>query len=139
MCVLRAGGKAFDVDAFIKKTALPVSRSYRRGEVRVPQRKGCQQKNRDSGLTAGVSDASWRNLAAQVPDAEQFLATYRKELARLATCPGLEYLVLDFPLNLRIGKRIRGSVTAIQSDLFPASLVHAAGKLGIGLEFSIYG
>ena len=139
MCVLRAGGKAFDVDAFMKKTSLPVSRSYRRGEVRVPQRKGGRQKNRDSGLTVGVSDASWSRLAIQVRDAEQFLVTYSKELARLARCPGLEYLVLDFPLYLRIGKRIRGSVIAVQSDLFPASLVRAAGKLGIGLELSMYG
>ena len=139
MCILRAGGKAFDVDAFMKRTSLPVSRSYRRGEARVPQKKSGRLKHRDSGLTAGVSDASWSRLAAQVRDAEQFLVTYRKELARLARCPGLEYLVLDFPIYLRIGKKIRGSVIAAQSDLFPASLVCAAGKLGIGLELSMYG
>ncbi len=75
----------------------------------MPQRKGGRRKNRDSGFTTGVSDASWFRLASQVRDAEQFLVTHRSELARLARCPGLEYLVLDFPVNLRIGKRARGS------------------------------
>jgi hypothetical protein len=139
MCVLRAGGKAFDVDAFMKRSSLPVSRSFRRSEIRAPQRKGGRQKNKDSGLTAGVSNASWSKLAAQVHDAEQFLVTYRKELARLARCPGLEYLILDFPIYLRIGNKSRGSIIAVQSDRFPASLVRIAGKLGIGLELSIYG
>jgi hypothetical protein len=139
MCVLRAGGKKFDVDVFLKKTSLPVSRSYRRGELRVPQRDGGRQKNRDSGLTISVSNASWNRLAAQISDAEQFLITYQKELVLLMRCPGIEYIVLDFPSYLRIGKKSRGSVIAQQSDLFPSFLVRAAGKLGIGLELSIYG
>jgi hypothetical protein len=42
-------------------------------------------------------------------------------------------LVLDFSIYLRIGRKV-----VAQFDRFPVSLVRAAGKLGIGLELSIY-
>jgi hypothetical protein len=84
-------------------------------------------------MTVAVSDASWSNLPAQVRDAESFLSKHKREITRLSRFPGVEGLVLDFPIHLRIGRKV-----VAQFDLFPATLVRAAGKLGIALELSIY-
>jgi hypothetical protein len=85
-----------------------------------------------------VSDASWHKLSAQISEAEAFLSKHRRELLRLSRSSGLESVVLDFPICLRIGKTIRGTRVAAQFDQFPASLVRAAGALSIALELSIY-
>jgi len=45
--------------------------------------------------------------------------------------PGVEGITLDFPIE---GKR--GALA--QFNRFPASLVALAGKLGLGLDLSIY-
>jgi len=57
---------------------------------------------------------------------------------RLARTAGVESLALDFPIWLRIGKKIRGKEVAAQFDCFPPRLVRAAGELGMGLWLSIY-
>lgn len=46
---------------------------------------------------------------------------------------GVEDVVLDFPVEQRIGRSV-----VTQSERLPASLVAAAGKLGLALEISIY-
>jgi hypothetical protein len=136
MCVLRADGSGFDVDRFVARTSLPRVRHYRRGEPRRPQRRSSRHET--SGLVIPVSDSSSSDLPRQVADAEEFLARHRKELLRLRRCAGVEWLVLDFPVRLRIGKKIRGQEVAAQFDRFPASLVRAAGSLDIALELSLY-
>ena len=136
MCVLRAFGTAFDVDRFVEKTSLPTPEVRHKGEPRWSKSK---RKWSHTGLTVSVSRASWSNLKAQVADAERFLVKHNREIARLSRSKGLEHLVLDFPIYLRIGRKLRGSIVAAQSDRFPASLVRAAGKVGVGLELTIYG
>ena len=137
--MLRASGSGFNVDRFVKKTVLPAVRVYRRGEARRPRSAPKGPKHATSGFTVPVSNATWSNLAAQIADAERFLKKHRDELGRLSRCRGLEVLLLDFPIELRIGKKTGRSKVAAQSDRFPASLVRAAGTLGIGLELTIYG
>jgi hypothetical protein len=90
-------------------------------------------RHTSSGLTIVVSDAPWSNLPAQVRDAERFLSQHRREIMRLSRFPGMKGLVLDFPIHLRIGRKV-----VAQFDRLPASLVRAAGSLGIALELSIY-
>lgn len=48
--------------------------------------------------------------------------------------PGIEDFVLDFPIELRAD----GVTIAVQTDLFPSSLVRLAATLGLGLALSIY-
>ena len=139
MCVLTASGSLFDVDRFVEKTSLPVSRVYRRGEARRSRSKARGPKHTASGFTVPVSDAPWSRLVSQIADAERFLSKHRCEIARLSRIRGLDNLVLDFPIYLRIGKKSGRSVIAAQSDRFPASLVRAAGALRVGLELTIYG
>ena len=133
MCVLRASGPRFAVDRFAEKTSLPVCNVYRRGEPRLPRSKPRGPKHKSSGITVVVSDASWSKLPAQVRDAERFLSKHKREIKRLSRFPGVDGLVLDFPIHLRIGRKV-----VAQFDRFPASLVRAAGQLGVALELSIY-
>jgi hypothetical protein len=133
MCVLRASGPRFAVDRFAERTSLPVHSVYRRGEARFPRSKPKGPKHKISGITVVVSDASWSKLPAQVRDAERFLSKHKREIRRLSRFPGVDGVVLDFPIHLRIGRKV-----VAQFDRFPASLVRAAGELGIALELSTY-
>ena len=87
-----------------------------------------------NGLNILVSDAPMSDLVGQVADAERFLSENRPEIERLGNRPGVSDLILDFPIALRID----GENVVAQYNRFPASLVHLAGALGIGLELSIY-
>ena len=73
------------------------------------------------------------SVCGQVRDAERFLATHRRAIGRLRRFPGVQVLVLDFPVDLRVGRDI-----VAQFDRFPASLVREAGKLSLALELSVY-
>ncbi len=127
MCVLRAYGATFDPDAFVRTESIFVHQVYRKGEPRRPRSK---RINETSGLTGDVSGASWANLPAQIVDAVHYLTIHEAELRRLVAFPGVDGVVLDFPVDLK--------QRWIQSYDFPASLVRAAGALGIGLELSLY-
>ncbi len=128
MCVLRASGIEFDVDGFLRVSSLAPCAVHRRGTPRLPGR-----VHESSGFNIAVSDASWSDLPSQIADAEQFLSRHSREIERLMRFPGVEGAVLDFPVNLRIGDGV-----VAQFDRFPASLVRAAGRLGLSLELSIY-
>jgi len=83
MCVLRASGTQFDVDAFLEVSALVPVSVHRCGEPRGPSARPDGSVHATSGMNISVSDV-------------------------------------------------------VQSDRLPASLVAAAGKLGLALEISIY-
>lgn len=134
MCTLRAQGGDFDVDAFLETTTLTPSRVYRKGE---PRRANCAPdgpKHRASGVCIGTSDAEWSDLPAQVAETERFLLTHQDALQSLGEMPGIDCFVLDFPVELRAD----GVKIAVQTDLFPSSLVRLAATLGLGLALSIY-
>ncbi len=132
MCVLRADGAQFDVDAFLAGSTLSPCTIYRRGEPRLKGGRVAQRRG-GSGLHVTVSDASWSDLAAQAADAERFLREHHDEITRLRTFPGVDGLGLDFAIESRIGKD-----AVAQFERFPASLVAAAGALGLDLELSLY-
>ncbi len=127
MCVLRASGTTFDPDEFERSPSMLFPRVYRKGE---PRGSGSKRVNDRSGLTVDVSDASWADLPAQIADAERFLENLEADLRRLVAFPGVEGVCLDFPVDLK--------QRWVQSHVFPASLVRAAGALGIDLEQSLY-
>ena len=76
-----------------------------------------------------VSDAEFDNLNAQIDDAVSFLERYRVDIQTLMAAPDA-YGVLDFAMDTR--------AVCVQIDHFPASLVRAAGNLGLALELSSY-
>jgi hypothetical protein len=128
-CVLRASGKTFASREYAARTSLPVLKVYARGEPRF-RSKPDGKKNQRSGVNISVSDADFTNLKRQIRDAIAFLARHKRALSRLRRSEGLEDLTLDFGVADRD--------VAAQFDYFPADLLLAAGRLGIGIEVSRY-
>jgi hypothetical protein len=122
-CVLRAIGRDFDVDSFLKDTPLPHDAPFHRGEPRVSGEEGA--KRSASGFNATVSPADLDDLDTQIQDASRFLREHEDELRRLGRFPGVEEVCLDFGIAWRAG--------ASQSDVFPADLLWQAGALDIDL------
>ena len=123
-CVLRAGGAAFDAHAFLRGSGLAADVTFRRGEPKVPGHPDGPRRS-ISGFNVGVSESGIDDLAGQVRDAIAFLDRHEGDLRRLADCPDVEHVSLDFAI------RRRG--VAGQTDTFPAALLRRAGGLGIDL------
>ena len=84
--------------------------------------------HRGNALNVRVSDKDGDNLLAQVEDALLFLEANRSMI--LALCNAAGSATLDFGLWRKDAFS--------QSARLPPNLVAAAGKLGLGLEISIY-
>ena len=131
MCVLRVTGKQFDPHAFLAVSGLAADRVFHAGERSSrPSGKVCDV----SGFTIFVSNASWASVSGQVADAIRFLRDHETALATLRSTAGIDEMLLDFPVDLRIDRK---NVMA-QCDYFPPELVSLAGALGFGIELSVY-
>jgi hypothetical protein len=127
MCVLRASGRDFDVDAFLAASSWEPTAVHRRGEHRHPVfRKRLGTFYEDAGFNVVVSEAGPGDMDAQVADAELFLDEHADELRRLMSAPGLEGAVLDFPVALRIGD---GLTTFAGVIVFTGLTVYDTAKL----------
>ena len=82
MCVLRASGAEFDVDAFLATSSLKAIGVHRRGDLRFVNNPDGPRHER-SGFTADVSAKEWNDLPGQIEDAKAFLAEHGAELLRL--------------------------------------------------------
>jgi hypothetical protein len=128
-CALRAAGPAFDVDAFLRDTTLPVDAVHRRGQPRLPGIPGRHVASQ-SGFNSCASEADFDDLGTQIRDAIQFLTRHETELRRLRAFPGVEAVTLDFGIRWR--------EVAVQKDTFPSELLCLAGALGMELTVSHY-
>lgn len=132
MCVLRAYGDEFDVDAFLAESPLEPCSVIRRGT-----RESSKSKRPPpdySGFHVGVCDASWTGVSAHIEGLFAFFRKNSSELARLKSYPGLETIYVDVPVGLRLGS----PDVAVQGEIFPPNLVELAGRLGVGLGISLY-
>jgi hypothetical protein len=130
-CVIRAYGKDFDVDAFLKHSTLVPLVVARRGEGRAPNsRNPALRRHEQSGVNISVSTREFSDLEGQIEDAMRFLSANESELHRLRDSPGLEGISLDFPIEERD--------VIFQSDTFPARLLSLLGDLDIALVVSRY-
>jgi len=84
----------------------------------------------ESGMNVSVSDREFTDLTGQIDDAMRFLNDHLEELKRLREFPGLERLVLDFPVADRD--------VMIQSERFPVDLISLISELKIELVVSRY-
>ena len=125
MCVLRAYGDSFAPQQFLLLSTLDPCNVFRKGE-----RKSEKTTWNSSGLTVPVSECEFDDFQGQIRDAISFLTVHRDELLRLRSFPGVDGLLLDFPVYRRD--------VFVQSQSFPSELVALAGELGLGLELSIY-
>jgi hypothetical protein len=127
--VLRATGKNFDVDEFLKTSSLDALTAFHRGEVRFPT-SSVTRKSEYSGMNVSVSTREFSDLRGQIEDAISFLSKNDQELKRLRDFPGLEGMDLDFPIEDRD--------MVYQCDAFPHRLLLLLGELHIGLVISRY-
>src|SRR5688572_3578051 len=125
--VLRASGPTFDPDAFASHSPWHFAKIYHRGEP-VLASKPHAKAHHISGFNVDVSHADFDNLTAQVADAIAFFQSFRDELSRLKSFPGVDEIVLD------IGIKWRDTYT--HSDHLPAALLLQAGSAGIDIVLS---
>jgi hypothetical protein len=130
MCVLRASGKHFDVDTFLKKSKLKPCLVYHRGEPK-SQVKPKKYKWPDSGINVPVGNASFENYRRQIRDAIQFLIKNKTEIKKLSKFPGVESVALDFPTSHDRNK-------FIQDYFIPTELIALSCQLGVELRISEY-
>ena len=121
-CVLRAGGPDFNVDAFLDESPFEPCAVWHRGESRFRS----QPPSVDSGFNLDVGEGELRE---QIAGAIQFLIVHEAEIRRLSGCTGIE-IILDFAIARRN--------VIVQSDSFPATLIHLAGSLKLGIELTQY-
>jgi hypothetical protein len=126
-CVLRATGKNFDVDEFLKTSSLDALTAFHRGAAQFPT-SSVTRKSDSSGMKVSVSARESSDLRGQVKDAVGFLIDNNQELRRLRDCPGVERIDLDFQVEDR--------EMVFQSDAFPPDLLSLLGELRIGLVIS---
>ncbi len=126
---MRAIGREFDVDAFLKGSPLDATAVFHRGEPRGPAATAGPQRSA-SGFSVAVSTGDTDDLSEQLGAATCFLAEHEDELRRLGSYPGVEEVCLDLALPRR-------NVT-VQSELFPAELLWRAGALDIDLMVTHY-
>jgi hypothetical protein len=132
-CILRVGGRNFDVDVFTDTTKLkPYKKSYIGQPKFISKPDG--EKLSHSSISIETSNADFDNFKKQIADTIRFLKRNREKLAHVASTKGIEYAVLDFGIDLRIDRK----KVLIQSDTFPSELLKLAGNLGFDIELSIY-
>lgn len=128
-CVLRASGADFDVAGYLAVSPLQPCAVFHRGQPRTP---GSPRRNDSSGFNLVVSSAEGDCVPLQVCEAATFVASHRAELARLAVWPGVEALTLDF------GWDFPSEGVVGQYNYFPPELLADCGRLGLGIEVSVY-
>ena len=129
-CILRVSGRRFDVDAYLERGVLVPTMIYRRGEPRfITQPQG--RKNLRSGMNIVVSEKEFSEFDGQLKDARKFLVRYGRAVRALRRRKGVEGAVLDFGVERRPD-------AVVQVQVFPETIVHLAGQLGLGLELSFY-
>jgi hypothetical protein len=133
MCVLRVAGSKFDVEAFLRTSEMHPAKVFRAADPRSPSRSDGALYS-TSGFSVAVSDADWSNLPEQVADACAFLERHAHELRALAGLETVENLRLDFPVELRMGRKD----VVVQFNYLPPELIKLAGALGMGIEVSMY-
>ena len=132
-CILRIGGRNFNVDVFTDTTKLRTYKKSYKGEPKFKSKPDGEKLTRSS-ISIETSKADFDNLKKQIADTIRYLKRNKDKLAHVASTKGIDYAVLDFGIDLRIDKK----KVLTQSDTFPSELLKLAGDLGLDIEFSIY-
>lgn len=129
-CILRAGGKNFDVDSFVAESSLAIDSLWRKGEKRFPKSTTNESINESSGIRIVASEADFSDLPQQIADVILFLRQNQQDVKALASFAGIEGAVLDF------GAEIYPPGWA--SFSFPPELLSLTGAAGVTLCLSVY-
>ncbi|QDT31393.1 hypothetical protein Mal48_06260 [Thalassoglobus polymorphus] len=127
MSVLRVYGQSLDLDAALAACRLKVCATQCRGE------KGVSDSDRgfsQNAIFVEFTDVGIDDFERQVENALSFLSQNQTAIADLVGARGVEEAYLDCCIP-------RLDVAA-QSAVFSTRLVHAAGRLNLGLCLSLY-
>ena len=130
-CVLRASGRVFEPDEFLKASTLAPTRVWRRGDARASGARQRADVSTTSGMTISVSGADLAAFQQQIHDAIAFLRSNSVELARLVSFSGVEDVSLDFASAWN-------DEAVTHTDALPSELIRLAGQIGLGIEVSHY-
>ena len=130
MCILKAFSRDHSFKDFAESTPMPVFRSREKGETRYA---GSSKVNERFSISFNVSTKEWDDFKGQVEDAISFLRQWEFEISQFALQYPPDLFYLDFPLYSRLDDEI-----ICQGDYLPAELISLAGKVGLGVEMSIY-
>lgn len=132
-CILRIGGKHFNVDHFIKKSKLKPCNTGHKGEPKF-QTKPYGARLMASFLSVKTSKAEFNELNQQIQDTVKFLKKNKEQLRLIKASKGIEFAVLDFGVDLRIDNQKH----FYQSEILPKTLLKRAGNLGLSIQLSVY-
>lgn len=125
MCILRAIGKEFTVDEFLKESYLQPCLVYHKGERRLKD-----SLWKVNGFNVSVGEAELGDLEGQVQDAIVFLRRHKSELQNLQKYNGVDRVFLDFAL-------VQENASVFSTSL-PAELLSLAGEIGIDIELTYF-
>lgn len=98
-----AHGEAFDVDAFLASTQLPVDRSWRHGDPLPGARYGVDVHPnfgyKSNGVAVNLGDGRTLSLKQQEQIATAFLTKYGDELRSLGRFPGIGAFIIGIQLR----------------------------------------
>ena len=129
-CILRAGGKNFDVSAFCAASTIVPDSVWQKGEKRFPNSTSNDAINDSSGIRLVASEADFSELSRQISDAVQYLRIHSEDIKNLASFPGVDGAVLDFGADIH--------PPGWSSFTFPAELLEVMGYAGVSLCLSVY-
>src|ERR687898_774193 len=100
-CILRASGRAFDVDRYLTRSSFRAIAVHRRGAPVFPASQPDGRKHERSGCNIEVSQRGFSDFPGQVRDAVRFLKENAAAVRLLRRFPGVESLALDFGVAWR--------------------------------------
>jgi hypothetical protein len=130
MCVLHISSSKDSFGEFLARTALPVYRSHRKGDIK-RKRKGTRYD--DYGFSCDVSTRDWTDVPGQIEDAIRFLRVHAAELHTLTSENQVDDIRLDFPIQSRLSEDV-----FFQFDYLPPELIRLCAQHGVGIEISHY-
>lgn len=128
MCFLKITSKEKSFKDLSKVTLLPIYSIYDKGEKR-----NKTDVYNEFRISFDVSDKEWDDFPGQVQDAINYLQHNFMVIQKILIEYNVSDRFLDFPIYSRLNDNIVN-----QNDYLPKELVILAGKLGLGIEMSIY-
>lgn len=122
-----ATGLDFDVDGFLKRSPFKPASVFRKGDI-PPKDNPTQQPRPDSGFVVVIQGNEQPAILPQVQAAYDFLGLHEQEICR-ARNMGADTMMLDFG--------VPHQAILQQSVFLQPPLIEEAGKLGLGIMFSV--
>ena len=129
-CILRAFGKEFDVNNYVKNKDFEFTNIYKKGEPRFSSPKLKNKINKYSGVGIKVSFADMNEFKQQLDDALIFFKEHETLIKELVQFKGVESVNLDFGVETK--------PPFWSSYTIPPELSFIVGKLGVSVCVSTY-